>query len=148
MLTLHSSDENVYICDLVEGKTRTPVYWHPKINADMRNTVQNFDFFNTEYFRDNFELSRAQASDIFEKLQKNDTLETNQGKFFKVKRHVRESLETEMDLSGTDGKFEIVFPPGDEFEGHTLICGGTNSGKTYFAVERILMNLKGPKKKP
>ena len=146
MLTLHASDENVHICDMVEGKKRTPVFWHPKINKDIRNSVENFDFINTDYFRDNFELSKAQASDIFEKLQHDETLETNQSKFFKVKRHVTESLETEMTLSGTSGEFEILYPPGDEFEGHTLICGGTGSGKTFWAVQRILRNLKGPKK--
>ena len=146
MLTLHKSDDNVYVCDLVENKQVTPVFWHPKINADLRNSVTDLDFFNDEYFRDRFELSREQASDIFGSLKKGGTLESNQSKFFKVKRHVTDSLETEMNLSGTNGKFAIRFPPGDTFEGHSLICGGTNSGKTYSAVERILTNLKGPKK--
>lgn len=147
MLTLQKSDQNVYICDLVEGKKKTPVYWHPKLNKDMRNSVDNLDFFNTEYFRDQHELSGDQAVDIFDRLKVGETLETNQSKFFKVKRHITEALETEMDLAGTQGKFEIKFPPGPEtFEGHTLICGGTNSGKTYFAVNRILANLRGPKK--
>jgi len=146
MLTLHHAPENVYVCDLVEGKKRTPVFWHPKINADMRNAVDNLEFFNTDYNRDRFELSKDQASDIFAKLGQNETLENNQNKFFKVKRFVTESLESEMDLAGTAGKFEINFPPGDKFEGHTLICGGTNSGKTWSAVDRILRNLKGPKK--
>ena len=147
MLTLHKADENVYVCDLVEGKKRTPVYWHPKINAEMRNSVTDLNFFNDDYFRDRFELSRDQAVDIFDKLGRGETLESNQSKFFKVKRHVTEALETEMNLDGTDGKFEIPFPPGnDTFEGHTLVCGGTNSGKTYWCSARILQNLKGPKK--
>lgn len=146
MLTLHDSEENVFICDLVEGKKRSRVYWHPKINTEMRNSVEDLDFFNTDYFRDNFELSREQASDIFEKLKSDDTLESNQSKFFKVKRHITESLETEMNLDGTQGEFEIPYPPGEVFEGHVLICAGTNSGKTYWATQRILKNLKGPKK--
>ena len=146
MLTLHNSDENVFVCNLVEGKKKTPVYWHPKINAAMRNSITDLAFFNTDYFRDQYELSREQASDIFEKLQNGQTLESNQSKFFKVKRHVTEALETEMNLEGTEGRFQIEYPPGDAFEGHTLICGGTNSGKTYWAMNRCLINLKGPKK--
>ena len=146
MLTLHNSPDNVFVCNLVEGKQKTPVYWHPKINSELRNSVTDVGFFNTEYFRDRYELSREQASDIFDRLQRNETLETNQSKFFKVKRHVTDALETEMTLEGTDGRFEIEFPPGEQFEGHTLICGGTSSGKTHYATQRILKNLKGPKK--
>ena len=146
MLTLHNSQENVFICNLVEGKKKTPVYWHPKINPELRNDVSDYGFFNTDYFRDQFELSREQASDIFESLHSGGTLETNQSKFFKVKRHVTEALESEMQLEGTDGKFQIEYPPGEQFEGHVLVCGGTNSGKTYWCTQRCLQNLKGPKK--
>ena len=146
MLTLHDSAENVFVCNLIEGKKKTPVYWHPKINAAMRNSVTDLAFFNTDYFRDQYELSREQASDIFEKLQGGETLESNQSKFFKVKRHVTDALETEMNLEGTEGRFQIEYPPGDAFEGHTLICGGTGSGKTFFFTNRCLTNLKGPKK--
>ena len=146
MLTLHSSAENVYICDLVEGKKKTPVYWHPKINSSLRNSVSDLSFFDTDYFRDQFELSREQSDSIFQHLKGGTTLETNQSKFFKVKRHVTDSLETEMNLDGTEGTFVIPFPPGDQFEGHTLICGGTSSGKTYYATDRILKNLNGKKK--
>ena len=145
MLTLHESAENVFICNLLEGKKRTPVYWHPKINADMRNSVTDLDFFNNEYFRDSFELSQDQASNIFNTLKKGSTLESNQSKFFKVKRHITDALETEMNLGGTDGTFEIPFPPGDKFEGHTLICGGTGAGKTHYFTARALANLNGKK---
>ena len=146
MLTLHDAPENVFVADLVEGKKKQKVYWHPKLNKELRNSVSDLGFFNTDYFRDNFELSTEQAADIFEKLEQGSTLESNQSKFFKVKRHITEALESEMDLGGTKGKFEIVYPPGDEFEGHTLIVGGTNSGKTYWAMDRILKNITGPKK--
>ena len=146
MLTLKKTPESTFVCDLVEGKKRTPVYWFPKLNKDMRNSVSDLEFFNTEYFRDQHELSGDQARDIFSRLKVGETLESNQAKFFRVKRHITSALETEMDLAKTDGKFAIKFPPGNEsFEGHTLICGGTNSGKTYFAVQRILANLNGPK---
>ena len=147
MLTLQKSDGNVFVCDLVEGKKRTPVFWHPKIKSELRNSVTDLDFFNNDYFRDQHELSFEQSSDIFQKLKAGETLETNQSKFFKVKRHITEALETEMDLEGTQGKFEIKFPPGnDSFEGHTMICSGTGGGKTFWCVSRILANLKGPKK--
>ena len=147
MLTLHDSDENVEVCEMVDGKTRQPVYWHPRITSEMRNSVEDLNFFNTDYFRDQFELSRDQATDIFDRLKNDETLETNQSKFFKVKRHVTASLESEMDISDTSSVFKIKYPDGPEtFEGHTLIVGSTGQGKTYFMVERILDNLKGPKK--
>ena len=85
MLTLQSAPENVYVADLVEGKKATPVYWHPKIVGELRNSVTNLDFFNTDYFRDNFELSRDQDTDIFDKLKNSEKLESNQTKFIKVK---------------------------------------------------------------
>ena len=147
MLTLHDADENVEVCEMVDGKSRQPVYWHPRITTELRNSVENLSFFNTGYFRDQFELSREQATDIFDRLKADETLETNQSKFFKVKRHVTASLESEMDISDTSSVFKIKYPPGGEaFEGHTLIVGSTGQGKTYYMVQRILDNLNGRKK--
>ena len=65
MLTLQEAPENVFVADLVEGKKKQKVYWHPKLNKELRNSVRDLGFFNTDYFRDNFELSTEQAADIF-----------------------------------------------------------------------------------
>ena len=110
------------------------------------NSVSDLNSFNTNHFRDRFELSKEQSQDIFHSLAADDVLERNQSKFFKVKRFVKHSLLSEMDISDTSGEFKIRFDPKpQEYSGHFLICGGTGSGKTYWAVQMMLDNLNGPK---
>ena len=145
MLTLHKTDKTVQIAKLVEGRRVTPVYWNPTQQETLMNSVHDIGTFNDAYFRDRFELSESQATDIFSGLAEERVLESNQAKYFKVKRHIRDSLLSTMDVSDTSGHFQIDFDKGNtEYSGHMLICSGTGGGKTYFAVQMILRNLKGP----
>ena len=146
MLTLHKNSETQQVAELVTGRKRVPVYWHPTIEETLMNSVEDLNAFNDGYFRDRFELSKEQADDIFHSLTANEVLERNQSKFFKVKRHIKQALLSEMNISDQAGEFEINFDPTvTEYSGHTLVCGGTGSGKTYWAVQMILRNLTGPK---
>ena len=89
MITLADDHDNVEICKLHEKKKKTPVYWHPRIRKDLRSAVENLNSFNTEKFRDRFELSQDQASNIFGGLKTNDVCETHQTKFFKCKEFIK-----------------------------------------------------------
>ena len=147
MLTLHKNDQTVQIAKLVEGRSVTPVYWHPTQDDKLMNAVHDLGTFNDAYFRDRFELSEEQARDIFTGLAEEKVVEKNQSKYFKVKRHIKESLLSTMDVSDTRGEFIVDFEENpNEYTHHMLLAGGTGSGKTHFAREMILRNLDGPKR--
>lgn len=146
MLTLKKHKDNIQIATLVQNRRQTPVFWHPIIQEDLMNNVSDLNAFNSSYFRDRFELSDQQASDIFTGLTAQEVVESNQSKFFKVKRHIRDSLLSEMDISDTSGEFQIDFGQNPtEYNSHALIIGGTGSGKTRFFTDMALRNLNGPK---
>jgi hypothetical protein len=146
MLTLTKHPDNKEICILVQGSKKTPVYWHPRINEKLMNTVEDLSSFNTGYFRDRFELSKTQSDEIFEGIKNDKVCEQLQQKYFKCKRHISDSLLTEMDISDTDGEFVVEYDKDAHvYSGHELVCSGTGSGKTYYCVQKALRNLKGPK---
>ena len=146
MLTLHKTDSTIQIATLVEGRSVTPIFWHPVEKEELMNSVTDLGTFNDIYFRDRFELSDQQATDIFTGLANDAVVEKNQSKYFKVKRHIKRNLMSTMNISDTNGVFKINFEPNPkEYTHHTLLAGGTNSGKTHFAVQMILDNLDGKK---
>ena len=146
MLTLEPDRENKELAKMKTGKRMVPVWWHPRINETLMNTVEDLHSFNSDYIRDRFELSKAQAHDIFTGLNKDEVVETNLSKYFKVKRHVKDSLLTEMNIADTQSEFVVNFDKDPNvYSGHELICSGTGAGKTYYATQKALRNLKGPK---
>ena len=148
MLTLKPHPENIEICKLVSGKGKryTPIYYHPRIETNMMNAVEDLNSFNHEDFRDDFELSQEQANNIFDSLKKEVVHENMQSKYFQVKRHVKNALLTSMDISDTTQNFVVDFnKDAHEYSGHMLVCSGTGGGKTHFVVQMILRNLNGPK---
>ena len=145
MLTLKPDPENVQICILKDGKRKTPIYWHPKVKDDLRSMVEDLQSFNTNAFRDRFELSRDQSNRIFDSLRKDEVCSQHQSKFFKCKDFIHNSLISEMNIEDQPGEFVIPFPPGKHFCGHQLVVGSTSAGKTHTVVQKILANLKGPK---
>ena len=147
MLTLHQTVDTIQIAKLIEGRKVTPVLWHPTQKDELMNSVHDIATFNDEYFRDRFELSNEQASDIFNGLAEQKVVEKNQSKYFKVKRHLKDTLMSTMDISDTKGTFIIDFEEDPEkYTHHMLLAGGTASGKTHFAREMLLRNLDGPKR--
>ena len=129
------------------GKKLTEIFWNPKKIPELRNSVEDLGSFFTPQFRDMFELSKEQADDILQCLRDDTTCEKHQSKFFQVKKFITNSLFTEMNIEDTTSNFEVNFPPGaDSWAQNMLICGASNSGKSYFAKSRILRNLNGPKK--
>ena len=148
MITLRENDKTIKIATLEEGRNRTSVFWHPTQTETLMNSVTDLGSFNDAYFRDRFELSDSQASEIFQGLASDTVIEHNQAKFFKVKRHLKDNLLTTMNISDTNGEFHIDFEPNPrEYTHHMLLAAGTASGKTHFAVSMILRNLRGPKEK-
>ena len=146
MLTLKDDPENIEICKMVHGKRQVPVNWHPRRKKELRNAIENLQAFNTQEFRDRFELSRLQADEIFEALQHDRVCEHNQSKHFKCKDFIQERLISEMNIEDQPSEFKVKFPPGQEFAWHHLIVGGTGSGKSFTASQMALDNLKGPKR--
>ena len=147
MLTLYENSNTIEIAKLIEGKSTTSVLWHPTQQKELMNSVHDVGSFNDSHFRDRFELSETQASDIFLGLARDEVVESNQSKFFKVKRHIQESLMTTMDISDTKGEFVVNFlDDPNEYTHHMLLAGGTASGKTHHAREMCLRNLDGPKR--
>ena len=74
MLTLHKNDQTIQIAKLQEGRSATPIYWHPTQNEELMSAVHDLGTFNNAYFRDRFELSEEQAGHIkkSEKAADND----------------------------------------------------------------------------
>jgi len=146
MITLHKTGDTIQIANLVEGRRETPIYWHPIEKDELMNSVENLGTFNDAYFRDRFELSEQQASDIFGGLASETVVEKNQSKYFKVKRHLKQNLLHTMNIADTKGEFHIDFEPNPkEYSHHMLLAGGTASGKTHFGVAMVLRNLEGKK---
>ena len=82
MLTLTQNDKTIQIAKLVEGKSTTPIYWHPTQNDELMSAVHDIGTFNNAYFRDRFELSADQASEIFQGLADERVVEKNQSKYY------------------------------------------------------------------
>ena len=150
MLTLTENPENILLMKMKaeKGKESTPVYWHPTIKPELRNSVESLDhFFKNDTFRDRFELSGPEASEIQASLERDEVCCSYQKKFFKCKRFISDSLYQEMDIESDNKKFVLDFPPGGETYGWcTFCCGGSGSGKSHWCISRIERNLKGPKK--
>ena len=143
MLTLKPHADNKLLCYMKTGKQEIPVYWHPKVEKSLRNTVEDLGcFFGKEEFRDQFELTQEQSALIKNSLATDNIPEKHQHKHFKVKKYIGECLINEMDISDTDSTFEIRFPPNKEWAASEIICGGSQSGKTHFTVNRCIANLK------
>ena len=67
MLSLTKHPDNVLIANMrpEKGRDVTPVYWHPTIKPELRNSVESLDyFFKNEDFRDRYELSEEEANEI------------------------------------------------------------------------------------
>ena len=146
MITLQKHKDNVQLCFLKEGKKKIPVYWHPVRNKQLRLAVTDITNFFNEEFRDRFKLSKTQA-DLFAKHLKEGTSPEagmHQAKFFKVKKHVEDSLYNQMDLMNSPQSIDLPFPKGaTTWPELALIVGSSNSGKTRWCVDRIVNNLKG-----
>jgi len=149
MLTLHKNKNTHVLCQIVSGRKKTDLYYHPTEEHKLMNAVEDLSVFNTQDFRDNFELSKSQANLIFEALNREEDVEEDklQAKFFKVKRYVKELLMTTMDLAGTNERFQVDFEPTLLFSGHILFCGSTMSGKTTALIKMLLRALKQPKER-
>ena len=149
MLTLTDHPDNVQIAELIDGTKRTPIYFHPRKNVDLKIHVEDISEFNTEEFRERFAITRVQASEIMDHL-KNDTEPEGslQSVFFKVKSFINNSLFIEMDLrSSTTQRIEVNFPPGNSSWGElSIVCGASSSGKTYYIADKVKRNLDGHKK--
>ena len=150
MLTLTKHPENVEIIQMrpEKGKDSNPVYWHPILRTELRNSMESLDyFFKNGDFRDRYELSEEEASEIQHALSEDRVCSQYQKKYFKCKNHITNSLFQEMDISDDSKRFTIDFPKGgDSYGWCCFVCGGSGSGKTHWVVDRIERNLKGPKK--
>jgi hypothetical protein len=150
MLTLTENPENIHLMSMKpeKGKESVPVYWHPTIKPELRNSVETLDFFfKNDDFRNMFELSGPEADAIQESLDRDEVCCQHQKKYFKCKRFISESLYQEMNIESDNKKFILDFPPGGESYGWCCFCcGGSGSGKSFWCIDRILRNLKGPKK--
>ena len=47
MLTLKSDPDNIIVAEIRHGKKKktTPLYWHPVIKPELRNSIENLDYF-------------------------------------------------------------------------------------------------------
>ena len=144
MLTLKPHKDNVEICKMVKGRARHPIFFHPVENETLMNSVENISSFDLPDFRDTFELSSTQSSEIFNHLRSKTTPENNKS-FFQVKRHIKNALMTSMDISDTKSEFKLDFGGPDEFLSHTIIASCSGAGKTWYLVHRLIDMLKQKK---
>ena len=99
MLSLHNTPDSIKVCDIVKNGRRVgDVQWHPTINEKYKNSFDNIHDVNDEHFRDRFELSKEQATSILSGIHTDTVVDSK--KYFQVKRHIKESLLIEMDLTG------------------------------------------------
>ena len=136
------------IAILVDGKSETPIYWFPFKEAARKIQVANIQEYNSEEFRDRFNLSAGQAEEIMKHIVAKTTPEGPlQNKFFQVKKFISDSLFSEIDLRDSPGQV-LKYPiPDKDFIGHEAIVGSTNSGKTFHILQKCLANITGPKRK-
>jgi len=150
MLTFEPGVDHVEITKIKQAKNKklVPLFWSPVIREDMRNSIDDLGYyFDNPNFKDRFELSHAQAQSIKEALSNDSVCEKNQQKHFRCKRFIHNSLNTEMDLSGTNQEFTFMFPEGGESYGWShFVCGSSGSGKTHFVTQMIKNNLDGQKR--
>ena len=84
MLSLSKDKYTPKICDIVKGKrVIDSVYWHPTYSDKHANKLEDVLEFNTEGFRDMFELSNNQAIEFLQGVESGNVIENS--KFFKVK---------------------------------------------------------------
>ena len=149
MLTFQNGKEFSEIVKLKQKGERKPipVMWSPVIKEDLRNSIDSLDyFFKDDGFRDQFQLNNDESQRIQGALEKNCVCEEYQQKFFKCKKYVYNSLNSEMDLSGTKNEFIFSFPPGgDTYPWSTFVCGSSGAGKTHWVVDLIKKNMDGKK---
>jgi len=133
MLTLTQHPDNLEIIQMrpEKGKDSTPVYWHPTLKNELRNSMESLDyFFKNDRFRDRYELSEEEAHDIQEALSNDCVCSKHQKKYFKCKRHITDSLFHEMDISDDSKRFTIDFPKGGDTYGWCcFVCGGSGPEK-------------------
>ena len=149
MITLHKHKDNVQLCFLKDGKKKIPVYWHPIRKKEMRLAVTDIKGFFNEELRDRYKLSELQAERFAKHLSEGTSPEAgmHQAKFFGVKKHVDDSLYSQMDLLNSPQTLELPFPPGSRtWPELALVVGASSSGKTHFCIDKVISNLKGPEK--
>ena len=148
MLTLHDHPDNVFICNLVDGKKKHKIMWHPRKDIKLRMSVDSLDGFNTERFRDRFKLSKSQADEIITHIKQKTTPEGGlQSRFFKVKKYLDEALYSEMDVRNSNQKIQLDYPDGNTTWGELeLVCGSSGQGKTWYLKEKVKRCLDGPAK--
>ena len=148
MLTLTDHPENIEIATLIDNGKKTPIYWHPKKNKDLKLEIDDIKKFNTEEFRQRFAITRVQSEEILDHLVNDTEPTTQQSIFFKVKAFINNSLYVEMDLRSSDSQsIEVNFPKGNDTWGElSIVAGASGSGKTYYIADKIKRNLDGKKK--
>ena len=147
MLTLQNHPENIQIAVLKDGNKKQPVFWHPTIKPELRNGVEDLNYFfgNTD-FRDRFELSHEQSDEIKSSLTNDSVCEKHQSKHFQCKRFISDVLNNEMDLMDSNGTFEFQFPKGgNTYPWAHFVCSGSGAGKTHWIMSQLKNNLDGPK---
>ena len=150
MLSLKSHPDNILVAEIRHGKKKktTPLYWHPVIKPELRNTIENLDyFFKDQNFTDRFELTHEQALNIQDHMTRDEICTELQAKHFQCKRFIQNSLNQEFDISDQpDMKLEVHFPKGsDTYAWCEWISGGTGSGKSFYLQKKLLTMLDGPK---
>ena len=147
MLTF-KSEGGTQIALLVDGKSETPIYWFPFRDQERKIQVANIHEYNTEEFRDRFNLSKAQAEEIMKHVVAKTTPEGPlQNKFFQIKKFIGNNLFHEIDLRDSPSQ-KLIYPiPDKDFIGHEACVGATNSGKTFHIFQKLLANITGPKRK-
>ena len=147
MLTFNN-DGGSQIALLVDGKSETPIFWYPFRDPERKIQVANIQEYNTEDFRDRFNLSKAQAGEIMKHIVAKTTPEgVLQNKFFQIKKYIGDSLFHEIDLRDSPNQ-KLIYPiPDTAFIGHEACVGATNSGKSYHIFQKLLANITGPKRK-
>ena len=150
MLTFQKGKEHTEIVKLKQkgNKKNVPVLWSPVMKDELRNSIEDLDyFFQNDNFISRFELNTSESQGIKTALEQNCVCEQYQRKFFACKKYVYQSLNTEMDLSGSEQEFVFNFPPGGEsYAWSTFVCGSSGSGKTHWVVDLCKRNLDGPQK--
>ena len=149
MLTLHKNKNTRVLCQIVSGRKKIDLNYHPTEEVKFMNAVEDLQTFNTQHFRDNFELSKAQAELIFNALNNDDDIEEErlQAKFFKVKRYIKDMLMSSMDLSDTKQRFQIDFEPNLDFSGHVLLASKRIGYLTLFLSIHILILWSGHRRR-
>ena len=139
---------NVYKKNKRGSKLIKSIYFHQKRDKELMNVIEDVEIhLNSPYFREKFDLSKADIKTLAYALEDEEPPEDSslRKKYYKVLHEIERRSYKEIDLESTDEFISIDLPKTrNEYAYSFGIHSFSGSGKTYWLVSLILRNWSRP----